>query len=218
LKKIVIIGGVGNGTVISSTIEDCKRSGQDIECVGFLNDNEMKVDDYDVLGGIKNMDWKKLPSDYFFIYALSSAKQAFERHKLLNELAIPPDRFATVVHPTAVVSDHVSLGRGVAIMPQTFISPGVRLGNHSQLFAQGFIGHNTIIGEMVFLTANSHTGSWIVIENGAHIGIMSTSMERITIGKYSIIGAGALVTRDVPEYTIVVGSPAKVLRKISPSD
>jgi len=218
LKKIVIIGGVGNGTVISSTIEDCKRSGQDIECVGFLNDNEIKVDDYDVLGGIKNMDWKKLPSDYFFIYALSSAKQAYTRHELLNELAIPLDRFATIIHPTAVVSDHVSLGRGVAIMPQAFVSPGVRLGNHSQLFAQGFIGHNTIIGEMVLLTANSHTGSWVVIEDGAHIGIMSTSIERVTIGEYSILGASAVVIRDVPKYAIVVGNPAKVLRKINPGD
>lgn len=218
MKKIVIIGGVGNGTVIASTIEDCKRSGQDIECVGFLNDNEKKVGDYDVLGGIKNKDWKKLPEDYFFMYALSNVKQAYTRHELLKELDIPLDRYTSIVHPTAVVSDQVSLGKGVVIMPQAVVGPGVRLGNHSQLFAQGFIGHDTITGEMVFLAANSHTGGRVVIEDGAHIGIMSTSIDSVKIGEFSIIGAGAVVIRDVPKYTIVVGNPAKVIRHIKPSN
>ena len=66
--KIVIIGGRGNGTVIASTIEDWRKTGSDIECVGFLNDDEFEINGYPVLGKIRNDDWKKLPEDYKFIY------------------------------------------------------------------------------------------------------------------------------------------------------
>ena len=92
-EKIVIIGGKGNGTVIASTIEGCIDKGYDIECVGFLNDVEKVVNGYPVLGGIKNMDWKRLPEEYKFIYAMSNIKESPQRFQLLLDLNIPIERF-----------------------------------------------------------------------------------------------------------------------------
>jgi acetyltransferase EpsM len=211
MKKIVIIGGRGNGTVIASTIEDCKDSGQDISCVGFLNDNEKSIDGYPVLGGIRNKDWLKLPDDYLFIYAMSKVKKALDIHNLLKKLKIPIERFANIIHPTAVVSKQFTIGKGVVIMPHTIVSPGVKMGNHSQLYAMGFIGHDSTIGEMTFLSANSHTGGNVTVGDGAHIGIMSTSIENVVIGEYSVVGAGAIILKNVAPFNVVVGNPAKVI-------
>jgi acetyltransferase EpsM len=213
--KIVIIGGRGNGTVIASTIEDCSENGSKIECVGFLNDNESEIDGYPVLGGIRNMDWKKLPGDHYFIYAMSNIKQAPERYDLLLLLGIPEERFATVIHPSAVVSKKAKIGRGVVLMPFTLVSPNVIIGNHSQMYAQSFVGHDTVIDVMVFIANNASIGGRIKIHTGAHIGSNCAIIERVKIGKFSIIGLGTVVLKPVGDYEKVVGNPAKVTGKVN---
>lgn len=54
----------------------------------------------------------------------------------------------------------------------------------------------------------------VIIEDGADIGIGAILLPGVTIGKGSIVGAGAVVTKSVPDFTVVVGSPARILRKI----
>jgi len=210
-EKIVIIGGKGNGTVIASTIEGCIDKGYDIECVGFLNDVEKVVNGYPVLGGIKNMDWKRLPEEYKFIYAMSNIKESPQRFQLLLDLNIPIERFATVIHPSAIVSKKAKIGSGVVLMPLTLVSPNVIIGNHSQMYAQSFVGHDTEVGEMVFIANNASIGGRVKIKNSAHIGSNSSILERITIGEYSIIGLGSVVLANVGDYEKVVGNPAKII-------
>lgn len=213
--KIVIIGGRGTGTVIASTIEDCKNAGQNIECIGFLNDVEREINDYPVLGPITKESWQKLDEEYYFIYALSTVKQAYQRHKLLKALELPERRLATVVHPTAVVSDKAKLGYGVVLMPFVLVSPDVVIGNHSQMYAQSFIGHDSSMGEMCFVTNNASIGAFVKIEDGAHVGSNSSIRERITVGEWSIVGLGAVVLKDVSSYTTVVGNPAREIGKVN---
>lgn len=211
--KIVIIGGRGNGTVIASTIEACKNAGQDIECTGFLNDTEREIDGYPVLGPITKEAWEKLDGHYF-IYALSTVKQAYQRHKLLKELEIPEKKFANIIHPTVVVSGKAKLGYGVVLMPLVVVSPDVAIGNHTQLYAQSFIGHDSTLGEMAFVANNASVGGRVIVQDGVHIGSNSSIVERVTIGKYSIVGLAAVVTKDVAPFDVVVGNPARVIRSL----
>jgi len=212
--KIVIIGGRGNGTVVASTIEDCRKTGQNIECVGFLNDNETEINGYPVLGCITNNAIENLPSDYKFIFAMSNIKQAAERYEMLQMLGIERERFATIIHPTAVVSDKATLGFGVVLMPLTLVSPDVTLGDHTQLYAQSFVGHDTNVGEMVFVANNASVGGRITISKGAHIGSNSSIVERLHIGEFSIVGLGAVVLQDVAPYEKAVGNPARIIGKV----
>jgi acetyltransferase-like isoleucine patch superfamily enzyme len=57
-----------------------------------------------------------------------------------------------------------------------------------------------------------------VIRRGAYLGLRSTVLAGVTVGEYAIVGAGSLVTADVPAYTMVVGVPAKVVREFRPED
>jgi acetyltransferase EpsM len=213
--KVVIIGGRGNGTVIASTIEDCKAAGQDIECVGFLNDDDRnEINGYPILGTTDNEDWKTLPDGYQFIYALSSVGKAYERHQLLDNLGIPRDRFATIVHPTAEVSDQAELGNGVVLMPFAMVGPDAILGDHTHLYGQSFVGHDTTLDEMVFVSNNATLGSHIHVEDGAHLGTNSSFVEHLTIGRYSIVGLGSAVIEDVEPFDKVAGNPAEVIGSV----
>lgn len=214
MQKIVIIGGHGNGTVIASTIEDCFTSGQKIKCVGFLNDYNDNIDGYPVLGKINNNAWKKIDSEYFFVYAMSTVKHAHERYKMLKQLSIPKERFAKIIHPTAVVSKSAKIGAGAVLMPYTVVGPNVIISCHTQMFAQSFVGHDAVLNEMVFVANNATIGGNVEIDTGSHIGSNSSVIERVKIGAFSIIGLGSVVIKDVQPFTIVVGNPARFVRII----
>jgi len=215
LTKIVIIGGRGNGTVIASTIEDCRAAGQDIECVGFLSDDDgEEINGYPILNSTEPTDWKALPDEYQFIYALSSVGKAHERHQLLANFGIPPNRFATVIHPSAEVSGEAEIGSGVVIMPLVIVGPDVILGNHTHLYGQSFVGHDTKLDEMVFVSNNVSLGSHIHVKDGAHLGTNSSFVEHLTIGEYSIVGLSSAVLNDVKPFDKVAGNPAESIGSV----
>ena len=216
-KKIIIIGGIGNGTVVSAAVEDIMKSDPEWELIGWLNDN-MKVGEelngFPVLGAVEDAS-RFNSKDCYFIYTLVNVKQAYERIQKLHRLGVPEEKFATLKHPTAVVSRNVELGYGVILMPGVIISPDVTIGHHTQLYANSFVGHNTTVGSYCFIANNASVGGRIVVEDGVHIGSNSSIIERITLGKWSLVGLGAVVLKDVEPFTKVAGNPARSIGKVN---
>ena len=216
-KKVIIIGGVGTGTVIGSAIEDIVRERQEWELLGFLNDG-MKVGEelngFPVLGTVDEAK-RFNAKDCYFVYALVTTKKAYERVQRLHSLGIPDEKFATLKHPTAVIARNVRLGYGVVLMPGAIISPDAVIGNHTQLYANSFVGHNTTVGSYCLIANNASIGAFINIEDGVHVGSNCSIIERVTLGKWSVVGLGAVVVKDVPPNTTVVGNPARVVGKVN---
>ena len=112
----------------------------------------------------------------------------------------------------------VKIGRRVKVSSHTFICEGVEVEDHV------FIGHGVTFINDRYPRAVSSAGElqtdrdWkvvpTIVRRGASIGSGSTILCGIEIGQGAIVGAGSVVTRDVPAGTIVVGNPARVLRKI----
>jgi len=112
----------------------------------------------------------------------------------------------------------VKVGKRVKIQSHTFICEGVIIED------EAFIGHQVVFindkypCSMTRFEELKKKKDWVlqktVIEKGASIGSNATILGGITIGEYALVGAGSVVTKNVPAYTIVAGNPAKVLRKI----
>jgi acetyltransferase-like isoleucine patch superfamily enzyme len=115
------------------------------------------------------------------------------------------------------IQKNATVGRRCKISSHTFICEGVTIEDNV------FIGHGVMFINDSYprATANGQLqteADWkverTIIKNGASIGTGSTILANITIGENAIIGAGSVVTKDVPANTIVAGSPARVFRKI----
>ncbi|MCC6164561.1 MAG: N-acetyltransferase [Acidobacteria bacterium] len=114
----------------------------------------------------------------------------------------------------------VTVGRRCKISSHTFICEGVTIEDNV------FIGHGVTFTNDVFPRATTADGElqteadWTVeptlVKRGASIGSGVTVLPRLTIGEDAIVGAGSVVTRDVPPRTIVAGNPARILRPIDP--
>lgn len=116
------------------------------------------------------------------------------------------------------IQKNAVVGKNCKISSHTFICEGVHIEDNV------FIGHNvTFINDLYPHAVNSEgkmqtDEDWKVVptfvKKGAAIGSSATILAGVTIGENSIVGAGAVVTKDVPASTIVAGNPAKILRKI----
>lgn len=215
-KKILILGGQGNGSIIANAIADANNRGyNEWECVGLLNDGEEKgtiIDSFPVVGNIQTDVQKFLNEGYYFINTILRIDGQYERISMFERLNIPDDRLATFVHPTAYVAPNVKLGPGCVIMPMVCISSNTILGKGSIAMVGSTIGHDNIIGNYCHIAAQACVGSFLKVGIGVHFGLNSTTREHLTIGNYATIGMGAVLTKNVGEYEIWAGNPATFLR------
>ena len=114
------------------------------------------------------------------------------------------------IGPFVEIQKNVSIGAETRIQSHSFICNGVKIGNHC------FIGHGTIFTNDLFIDSPNFE-SWVrretKIGNDVRIGSNVTILP-IIVGDNAIIGAGAVVTKDVPANCVVAGNPAKIVRKI----
>lgn len=111
-----------------------------------------------------------------------------------------------------------TVGKNCKISSHTFICEGVHIEDNC------FIGHNVTFINDKYPRATNPDGSlqtdedWecipTYVRQGASIGSSATILCGVTIGEHAIVGAGAVVTKNVPAHTIVAGVPAKIIRKI----
>jgi len=116
------------------------------------------------------------------------------------------------------IQKNAIVGKNCKISSHTFICEGVHIEDDV------FIGHNVTFINDLYPRATSSDGKmqtdedWQVVptfvKKGASIGSSATILAGVTIGEKAIVGAGAVVTKDVPAGAIVAGNPARVLRKI----
>ena len=116
------------------------------------------------------------------------------------------------------IQKNATVGRNCKISSHTFICEGVTIEDDV------FVGHNVAFINDSYPRATTQEGTlqseadWTVeatlVKKGASIGSGCTILANVTIGEYSIVGAGSVVTKDVPPHTIVAGNPATFLRRI----
>jgi UDP-2-acetamido-3-amino-2,3-dideoxy-glucuronate N-acetyltransferase len=116
------------------------------------------------------------------------------------------------------IQKNAVIGRNCKISSHTFVCEGVVIEDDV------FVGHNVTFINDLYPRATTVTGDlqteedWQVIKTfvrkGASIGSSATILAGVTIGECAIVGAGAIVTKDVPPHSIVAGNPAKMLRQI----
>lgn len=215
-KKVLIIGGEGNGSIVASAIKHANLMGHnEWVCAGFLNDNidvGEKIDGFEVHGKLEDAS-KFLQEGYYFINVILRIDGQNERIQKILDLGIPDDRMATFVHPMAYISPGVKLLSGVVVMPHVSIRTSTIIGKGCIILDGATIGHDNEIGDFCHIATQACVGSFLKVGYGVHIGLNATIREHLSIGDYATVGMGAVLTKNVGEGEVWAGNPAKFLRK-----
>lgn len=212
MKKIIILGGRGDGESLVSFLYDLQESGRDVAPIGFLNDSEEdSIMGLPVLGKIDEVS-KFFMKDIYFMSALLSLNKNYDRANKIRRLSIFLERYFTIIHPSATVSKFSSIGYGTLIGPHVNIMPNVVVGNHSSLRATVNIGHDSIVDDYVYIGPHCTVSGKASIGIGAYLSLGISVGTGVSIGKYSTVGLGSVVLEDIPEFKLAYGCPAKIIR------
>ena len=213
--KIVVIGAGGFGREVIWTLNDCNKNSKKYEILGYIDNNSSlhgkKIDNYPVLGGL---DWfLEENKDVYCIIAIGDSKTRYDIFRKLESKKI---KFATIIHPSVISSKFVEIGEGTIIQAGSIITPDTKIGNHVHINMDCSIAHDCDVKDFVTISPGVHINGNNVIGKGSFFGTGAVTIEKITVGEWSVVGAGTVLVKNVPEFSLYVGVPGKLKKKLTP--
>lgn len=212
MKEIIFWGATGQAKVLKECI-----SYYDIRLVALFDNNSHLISPFDevpLISGDEFKTWsmqQDLLESILFLVAIGGdrGRDRLKIHDYLKSFGLTP---FNAIHPTAFVAKNVKLGEGSQILARSSICVDSVLGRACIINTASSVDHECIIGDGVHVSPGATIAGLVKIGSYAMIGTGAIILPRITIGEGAIIGAGAVVTKDVPDFTVVVGNPAKNIR------
>lgn len=206
--KSVIIGAGTYGEVYFAYLQEAG-----VDVVGFIDDAPKAdiVCGLPVLGGMDSLASLKEQYGVEAVYCpLGNNKLRVEFLSRAKELGYQTPNY---IHPSVIISPNVTIGNGVYILLGTTIMPYTIIKDYTMISMGVHLAHHSVLEEGVFLSTGCNFGASIVAHKYAYCGISSTIMTGLhELGEDCLIGAGAVVIRDVESKAVVAGVPAKVLK------
>lgn len=214
-KKLILFGASNFGDEIVQLFRDINKSAIEIQwdIVGFLDDNiEMKGkirNGIPVLGGRTWLDTNH-NDDYNYICCIGSPKA---KAKVVHHLQKYKVQFATGIHPSVIMSETTIIGEGTVITAGNIFTTNIKVLDHVIFNLACTLGHYSIIHDYCTINPGVNISGDVILEEGVLLGTNATILEKVSIGKYSIIGAGGVVNKSVPPFVTAVGVPVKIIKE-----
>jgi sugar O-acyltransferase (sialic acid O-acetyltransferase NeuD family) len=123
---------------------------------------------------------------------------------------------STISNKSTIGRFDVEIGHGANIMTGVIITNSIKIGMASLINLNTTIGHDSVIGDFVEMSPGSHVSGNCKIGDYSVLGTNSVLLPKVKIGNNVIVGAGAVVNKDVPDNVVVAGIPAKIIKELSP--
>jgi sugar O-acyltransferase (sialic acid O-acetyltransferase NeuD family) len=210
VRDLLLIGAGGFAREAAEAVRAVNAVAPTWRLLGFLDDDPGKrgstIDGLPVLGGVESAD--EYPGAQL-ILCPGRPDNYLTRALLAERLALPDERFATVVHPAATVGATCQIGAGSVLLANVDVTAGVIIGRHVVVMPQVVLTHDVRIADYATLASGARLGGGCRVGRGAYLGSAVCVREGLTIGAWSMLGMGAVVTRDVPAERLWFGAPAR---------
>jgi sugar O-acyltransferase (sialic acid O-acetyltransferase NeuD family) len=210
-ERLIIVGAGGFGRELLSWAADCCDAGDLPAVAGFIDDDAAVLRGYDIpvdfLGSVS--DFQPGAGDQVLL-AIGNPKA---KQRVAAQLADRGARFATMIHPTAVVSRSARLGEGVILCPLSLVSANARVGRLVTVNVMSSIGHDVMVGDYSTLSAHVDLTGFVSLGEGVMVGSSATVVPKVKVGAGATIGAGSTVYRTIPEGATVYAQPSKLMGK-----
>ncbi len=196
----MILGAGGHGRVVA---EIAQLSGKYTEIV-FLDDKVPEASFPDPYAG-KCKAFVDHLAYYDFFIAIGNATI---RRRLQAEVEEANGRIVTLIHPAAIISKDVLIGKGTVVMAGAIINTGTKIGDGVILNTASSVDHDCIVEDFCHVSVGAHLCGTVHLGAGTWVAAGATVNNNVTICSDCLIGAGATVTHDLLNAGIYKGTPA----------
>ena len=213
LPKLVIVGAGGHARVLAEIVYLSKQ----FQLVGFTDPDPklkgMKIFDAPVLGPDEILPSLRSQGVEEAIVGVGSSEDNHPRSLLFERIVRIGFHPALLIHPTAVLSFTVEIGRGVAVMARAVVNPNARLGDNVIVNTGAIVEHDCILGDHVHVASGACLSGGVRIGRKSFIGVGASSIQNVSIGEGCLIGGGAAVVGDIPDHSVALGVPARIVKR-----
>lgn len=214
MNRLLIIGASGFGREVLDWALDIPSDRRDWEIGGFLDADPSALDGYGIDLPILGDPLSRQPARTDrFVCAIG---EPVTKLKICRELQSRGARFATLIHPTAILGRHRRIGEGCVICPRGGMTSHVALGDFVTLNAYAGLGHDAVVGDGCTLSGYSEVTGKAILGEGVFLGSHAVILPGVKVGEYARIGAGSVVVRNVPPRASMFGNPAKQIAGFDP--
>lgn len=197
---MIIYGASGHAKVIIDVITSQNR-----ESIDFILDDDKSISQ--LLDFKVNHDWTDEMRNYKAVIAIGNN---MTRKKVAQK--IQTSFCEALVHKSAVLSENVEIGKGTVVMPNVVINSSTQIGSHCIINTGAIVEHDVIIDNYVHISPASTITGNVEIGEGTQVGAGANIIPGVKIGKWVTIGAGAVIINDIPDFSVVIGNPGKVIK------
>jgi sugar O-acyltransferase (sialic acid O-acetyltransferase NeuD family) len=216
MTDVVIIGGGGCGREAYWVFLEDNADSKKWNVLGFVDDSPhlrgASLCNLPVLGDFTWLE-RNAGKDFKVVCAVGNPPT---RRQLVSRAEALGLSFCTVVHPSVRRSRWVEIGPGSIVCAGNILTVQINVGPHVIINLACTIGHDSVIGEFCNINPGCHLSGAVRLGDGVELGTGTVIIQNKSIGDWSIIGAGAAVTDDIPRYVTAVGIPCRVIKKHEP--
>jgi sugar O-acyltransferase (sialic acid O-acetyltransferase NeuD family) len=213
-RELVVVGAGGFGRETVEAVRALNAVGAGWRLTGYVDDDPARhgtmIDGVPVLGGIEELDM--LP-DASVVVCTGRPDNYVSRPRIVETLNLPPERYATIIHPSASVSATSRVGPGTVLLAHTVLTAAVTVGSHVAVMPHVTMTHDDVIGDFATLASGVCLGGNVHVGRCAYVGAGALVREGRSIGSCALVGMGAIVTRDIPPSEVWAGTPARHIRQ-----
>lgn len=207
MDNIIIIGAGGH----SKVVQDIVRSLNQYKIYAILDDAfSTTVEKEGIIYSSIHYLRKLNVNNYYFVIAIGDNRV---RQNIAKRISIPSSQYATLIHPSVVISESSNIAKGTVVMPNAVINAHSNIGQHCIINSNAVVEHDNFLEDLVHISPGVVLSGGVKVGEGSHIGSGSVTIPNIKIGSWSTIGAGAVVIKNIPKYVTAVGVPAKIIKE-----
>lgn len=211
MKKIAIIGAGGFGREVKMLIDQINAVENKYEFIGYYDDGKevgALINGFPVLGRVSDLN--SINEVYHIALALGNPVYKRNVVDLINN---PNIVFETLIHPNVLIGNNeIKIGIGTVICAGNILTCNIEIKDFVTVNLSCTIGHDTVIENYVSLMPGINVSGEVTLKEGVYIGTGAKIINQLEIGKNTTVGAGAVVSKSLPENCTAVGMPAKPIK------
>ena len=163
-----------------------------------------------VVRGLPVWSPESAPSGASYLVGIADPTVRLRLSALLEARGLRP---VTLIHPRAIIGPDTTIGEGSLVLGGAHVSSSVRLGRHVQVHYNATVGHDAVLSDRVTVYPGANVSGSVLLEEDVTVGSNAVVLQGLKVGSGTFVGAGAVVTRDLEPGLVVVGAPARPLRR-----